>query len=420
MRRLAQALFFSDQPEKARDVYEQIVASSDTDVEAHLRLSQIYRQLGDFESSRKANDKALSLDPNNIEIQYNDVNLLEDEGKTNEAVEKLQAIIKDAERTRYTDAELTNRTMLIERLGMLQRTAERYDEAVETFQMLEDMDPSQGARSAAQIVETYRMARQFEKARETADIAYERFPESRMLTIVRASLLADLGDAEEAVRDMERFIANAPDYQNYLTLAQIYEKLKDFERMGDAIDKAEQLAATDEQRENIAFMRGAMYERLKDYAAAEEQFRNVLKVNPNSHGAMNYLGYMLADRNVRLDEAYELIKQAVDMQPTNAAYLDSLGWVYYRQGKYREAEVALKQALQGYSQDPTIHDHLGDVYFAQGRLKEAVQQWEIAIEAWQASAPSDQDKELIAKVSEKLERAKVSLAQKSAGKQSNP
>jgi Flp pilus assembly protein TadD len=140
----------------------------------------------------------------------------------------------------------------------------------------------------------------------------------------------------------------------------------------------------------------------------------VLAKDPDSAAALNYLGYMLADRNVRVEEAYEMIKKAVDLDPNNAAYLDSLGWVYFRMGRFTEAELALKQALQRFSKDPTIHDHLGDVYFEQGRLKEAVTQWEIALKEWERNAPSDRDEAMIQALSEKLEQGKVSLAQQQA------
>ena len=78
---------------------------------------------------------------------------------------------------------------------------------------------------------------------------------------------------------------------------------------------------------------------------------------------------MLADRNVRLDEAQKLISRALELDPENGAYLDSLGWVYYRLNRLEDAEHALVRALakSGIGQDPTVHDHLGDVYLKLGR-----------------------------------------------------
>jgi Flp pilus assembly protein TadD len=135
-----------------------------------------------------------------------------------------------------------------------------------------------------------------------------------------------------------------------------------------------------------------------------------LEFSPDNASALNYLGYMLADRGVRLEEAQKLIQQAVDLDPNNGAYLDSLGWVYYRQNRLAEAEDLLIRALERVSRDPTIHDHLGDVYFKQGKIKEAITQWQASIKEWEASPQSEQDPAEVAKVQKKLESARVRLA----------
>ncbi len=420
LKRYAQALLFSDNTEAARGVLEEIVTKAPEDVEAFLRLSQIYRQQGNFEKARTANNRAKDLAPGNLEILYNDVNLLDAEGRTDEAIRLVRQMIADAEKTRYTDGERNTQSILIERLGLLERSVERYDDAVATFRKLAAVNPEAGGRALAQVVETYRMAKEFEKAEEEANAAYGRFPDDRTLVVVRASLLADLGKSDAAIRDMKGYLEGREDHQNYITMAQIYDKVKRYPEMAEALNKAEEFAEGDDERQNVVFLRGAMFERQKNFGAAEAEFRKVLAKDPESASALNYLGYMLADRNVRLEEAYEMIKKAVDLDPGNAAYLDSLGWVYFRMGKLTEAELALKQALQRFSKDPTIHDHLGDVYFEQGDLKQAVMQWEIALKEWRRNAPSDRDDDLITKLASKLEKGKVSLAQQGTEKQGRP
>lgn len=420
LKRYAQSLLYSDQLEPARVALEEITAKAPEDVEAFLRLSQIYRQQGNFEKARAANNRAKELAPDNLEILYNDVNLLDAEGKTDEAIAQLKRMITGTEQARYTDAERTTQSVLLERLGLLERGAERYSDAVATFRKLADLNPETAGRALAQVVETHRMAKDFDKAEAEANDAYARFPEDRTLVVVRASLLADLGKGEDAIRDMEAFLEGREDYQNLITLAQIYEKSRRYPDMASTLDRAEKLAESDDDRQNVVFLRGAMFERQKSFDAAENEFRKVLAKSPDNAPALNYLGYMLADRNVRLEEAYQLIKKAVDLDPQNAAYLDSLGWVYFRMGKLPEAELALKQALQRYSSDPTIHDHLGDVYFEQGNLKLAATQWEIALKEWRRNPPSDRDEEQISAVARKLERAKVSLAQQAPEKPGTP
>jgi tetratricopeptide (TPR) repeat protein len=152
-----------------------------------------------------------------------------------------------------------------------------------------------------------------------------------------------------------------------------------------------------------------MYERMKKFDLSEAEFRKVLQLDPDNAGAMNYLGYMLADRNVRLDEAFQLIKKAVDQDPNNGAYLDSLGWVYYRQGKFSEAEGVLVKAVERAGGDATVHDHLGDVYFKLGKTRDAVTQWQSSLREYQKPG-SEADPDEVAKVSKKLDDARVKLA----------
>jgi len=89
---------------------------------------------------------------------------------------------------------------------------------------------------------------------------------------------------------------------------------------------------------------------------------------------------MLADRGVRLEDAHKYVERALEMEPENPAYLDSLGWIYFRLGNFFQAEEYLTKAIAGAGAEPVMHDHLGDVYFQQGKRVEAMQQWKTALE----------------------------------------
>jgi tetratricopeptide (TPR) repeat protein len=119
---------------------------------------------------------------------------------------------------------------------------------------------------------------------------------------------------------------------------------------------------------------------------------------------------MLADRGVRLDEALGYIRKAVQLDPQNGAYLDSLGWAYFKLGKYDLAEENLRKASDRIGNDATVQDHLGDLFQRTGRLKLAAAHWERAIEEWNKSVPAEIDPENLAKAQQKLESAKVKLA----------
>ncbi|MBM3812706.1 MAG: tetratricopeptide repeat protein [Acidimicrobiia bacterium] len=419
-RALAQNLMLAEKYEDSITLFKELVAEEPKDVLSHLRLSQIYRQLNRYEEARQASDEAKKLEPTSLEVLYNEVGLLESDGKTSEAIAAMKAMLDSTSKRNYTDAEKNNRALLLERLGLLYRNNEQFKEAVEMFQQLGALDSALGARSAAQIVDTHRQAKAFAKAVEEADIALKKSPADRMIRMVRASALAELGRIDEAVADIRKLLDGNSDRETWLTVAQLYEKAKNYSEMAKAVDAAEKLSVTDEDKEGIYFMRGAMYEKMKRIEDSEKEFRKVLALNPDSASALNYLGYMLADRNVRLQEALDMIKKAVDMEPHNGAYLDSLGWVYFRLDRLEEAEDYLRRALNRAGKDPTIHDHLGDVYMKKGNLKDAISQWESAVALWGASSPSEHDPNEVAKIRKKLESARVRLAKEQAAGQRQP
>ena len=118
----------------------------------------------------------------------------------------------------------------------------------------------------------------------------------------------------------------------------------------------------------------------------------------------------MISRLKKLDEALTLIKKAIELEPASGAYLDSLGWAYFRMGKYDLAEESLLKASQKIGTDPTVQDHLGDLYQKTGRLKLAAAHWERALNEWNKTVAAEVDNDDVAKVQKKLESAKVKLA----------
>ena len=409
-RALSEDMLRVDRFDEALKLYTEIAAADPRDTQVQLRLSEIYRQKGDFAKARAAFNKARELDRDNIEVRYDEVNLLEAEGKTDDAIAALRAILNDTAKKTYTDAEKNARTTLLERLGLLYRNAARYNEAVEAYRQIAQVDANAAARASVEIVDTWRIAKDLNKAQEEAQAALKKFPADRMVKLVHASLLSDQGKTDEAVAALRNLLTGEKDRETQLAIAQVYEKGKRFGDMAKALDAAEKLSESKSDKQQVIFMRGAMFERTKDYDAAEAEFRKVLAMDPQNAGALNYLGYMLADRNVRLDEAQTMISKAVQLDPQNGAYLDSLGWIYYRQNRLEEAADYLQRALQKILKDPTVHDHLGDVYFKQGKIREAVAQWQHSLKEYEANTQSDVDPAEMANIGKKLESARVRMA----------
>ena len=128
------------------------------------------------------------------------------------------------------------------------------------------------------------------------------------------------------------------------------------------------------------FRLASSLERAGDVAESEKYFTKLLEARPADAQALNYLGYMWADKNIHLEKAREMLERAVARDPRNGAYQDSLGWVYFRLGRLDLAEKHLRVAGQHDPDDPTIHEHLGDLAEKQGSLTRAVAEWEKALQ----------------------------------------
>jgi tetratricopeptide (TPR) repeat protein len=142
----------------------------------------------------------------------------------------------------------------------------------------------------------------------------------------------------------------------------------------------------------IMFNLGSRLERLKQIDRAITVFEKILEIKPDHEQSLNYLGYTLADNDMKLDYAYDLILRALEISPENGAYIDSHGWVLYKLGKYNKALGELLKAFEFIDNDPIITDHIGDVY-------KAISETDKAREYWQKALELDPDNE---KIKEKL------------------
>lgn len=413
-RALAQDLLYSDKVDEALALYKEVGADDPRDPQIQLRLAQILRQKRDFTSARAAFEKAKQADSQNLEVRYEEVNLLDAEGKTDQAITVLNSVVESTAKKDYSASDKDTRARLLARLGEMDRTAGKYPESLAALHQVLDLDPDPAYRSIAlrQLVETYRVSKNMPGALREVEAAQKKTPKDRNVSLLHASVLADMGKTDEAASELRTLMndGSGKDREMLLSIAQIYEKGKKFAEEQKVLDEAEALSTTSEQKQAVIFQRGAMFERMKNFENAEAEFRRVLTSDPDNAGALNYLGYMLADRDVRLDEAQKMIARALELDPQNGAYLDSLGWVLYRQNRLEQAEDNLRKALELIKGDPTVHDHLGDVYLKEGKVREAITQWQTSLKEWEKTSAADADPQDIAKVAKKLESARVRVA----------
>ena len=418
IRGLAENLFNDGQLDAALEQYKVISDSNPEDAQSYLQMAEIYRHQSKFDLALEALKKADTLAPDSAGVPYNMAVIYQAQGRYDDAAKLLLDLIKKTERsgeTSTSQADRNNRAIFVERLGMIYREQENYAAAVETFRKMLTLGDENARSGYQEIIDTYRDAKQWGQATAVAKEAVEKLPNDRDLRMVLDAQLADTGEFDQAVANMRGMLKNGPEDRDvYLRLAIIYTRAKRWTDAAQSLDKAEELSTKADDKAYVNFLRGDFYQRQKLYDQAESEFRKVLAVTPPSDpqaaATLNYLGYMNADRGVKLDESLSYIKQALTFEPNNGAYLDSLGWAYFKLGKYDLAEENLNKAAVHMGSDPTVQEHLGDLYQKTGRLKLAAAHWDRAVQEWNKTVPAEQDGEAFAKVQQKLDAAKVKLA----------
>lgn len=411
----AEALIATGKTDEARAELEKILKADPEDGAAHLRLGHLDRVEGHFDQARDELAKAKTLLPDNAEVVYEQVLLNDALGNDDQAITLLQGLLKDTEHAngQYTPAEANNRAIFLERLGLIYREQEKYDQALGAFRSIVALGQSQAPHGEALIAETLRLNRQPQKAVDEVDAALKTYPHDRSLIMLRASLVGEQGNVDEAVRSLQALLKDHPgDTEVGLAIAQVYSQAKRYHDAEKAVQAVLESSSKPEDQEAARFMLGSIYERQKQYDRAEEQFKQVLAADPLNGPAANYLGYMLADRGVRLEESVKYIQKALDLDPNNGAYLDSLGWAYYKMHRFDLAEGPLEKAARLITDDPTILEHLGNLHLELGKERLAEQEWERALKEWPKAAESDFDSSEASKLQKKLDELKTRLARK--------
>ena len=231
-----------------------------------------------------------------------------------------------------------------------------------------------------------------------------RHPDYHAAEMGRAEALRRAAKPEAAIAVLDQLTREFPTQPTvYSALGDLLRQQEDYAKAVTAYDKA--LSFMDKDRAATWFLfyaRGISLERLHQWDRAEADFRTALKLNPNRPEVLNYLGYSLVEKQIKLDEALDMIERAVAARPDSGYIVDSLGWVLYRLGRYDEAVAHMEQAVELMPVDAVVNDHLGDVFWAVGRYLEAEFQWKRAlsfVDPEDADSEADPDR-----IRSKLER----------------
>jgi len=437
---LAQALMAQDKYADALEQFKRLTEIEPSTSENYLRMAQLYRRLGKFDKAEASLLRAKQLAPGSLEVLYNEALLYEDQGRYDDAVKVLSDAIagmksqsssarnsagaatgSGAEGSASGETSPNALAILYEQLGHAYREEENYSAAIQTYQEMGKLGADAQKRAEMLLIDTYREGRDLDHAIAETKRTLEATPNDPSLTVTLAMLYGEKSDADSATKLLDGLLrGNDSDQEIYLNLAQVQERGKKYAAAEQSAQKAEQMARGNDDKETAWFMLGAIYERQKKFDQAEQEFRKALEVSPGNASVLNYYGYMLADRGVRLEEATAMIKQAVTQEPSNGAYLDSLGWAYYKQNKLTEAEENLRKASERQKHDPTILGHLGDVYAKLGQSDQAAIYWERALAEWQKAVPADYETDKVNELDAQLKNLKRRTAQKTTPDSAKP
>lgn len=418
---LAQALMAEEKYADALSQFKKLTELEPNSADNFLRMAELQRRLGQYDQAQASLTHAQQLAPGSLEVLYNQALLDEDQNHFGDAEKLLTDAIASIRAQNAAHQNTNALAILYEQLGHAYRLGHNYPSAIETFEDMEKLDPQSATRARLLLIDTYRADHQIDKAIDETKQGLTQKPDDHDLTITLAMLYSEKSDTATATQLLRGLLkGNDSDQTIYLDLAEVQENGKKFADAEQSAQKAESLANESSDKQSAWFMLGSIYERQKKYEQAEAQFKKVLDVNPDNAPVLNYYGYMLADRGIRVAEATSLIERALKQDPNNGAYLDSLGWAYFKQNRLTEAEQYLRKAIERQGNDPTILGHLGDVYLKLGANQQAADTFERALAQWQKAAPADYEPAKVNELDSQLKKLKKRLAQKTSSDPAKP
>ena len=371
-RRWATAVLNAGNSADARNVLDEVLEARASDAGALYLLSEAERRLTRFDAAEAAARRLIEIEPDGIRGFYALGQVFLQRREYAKLVATLEPVIAGA---RAND-RVRRATMLLVQTGLAHQALGDDDRAIEAFGEASAASPDD-ASLQSYVGAAYLKAGRVEDALTSATAARERHPGDFRLAGLEARALVAAGQAERGITAMRSAVREHDDDPNaHIALANLFVETG---RVDDAVRTLEAADSRFPTETAILFQLGAIFEQQRQFADAERALRTVLERDPLHHQALNYLGYMLADRGERLQESVELITRALESDPHNGSYLDSLGWAYFKLNQLEPAETYLRRASEQLTQNSVIQDHFGDVLFEQGRYAEAIEVWERAL-----------------------------------------
>ncbi|MBI2214648.1 MAG: tetratricopeptide repeat protein [Acidobacteria bacterium] len=368
--RRRQAYFYLEggRPEVAAGLLEELIALVPRDERTRYLYGEALSAMGKFE---KANEQYRTL---LLQGKPNDPELLLSLGSNQMALGELADAAKTFEALAAVPGiSSQGRTIAKTQLAAIDHRNGKYEDALaRARKVLDEADPP-NYQAVAIVLDVLRRQEKLDDALSFLEGLTTRFPDDQVLEVRQLEYFVRAGRTDEAAKRVKELEAAGP--RGALSASQAYAAAEDF-KGAIAILEAQRKVTPEDL--DIVFQLGASYERSGEIEKSEASFLEILEKKPEHSPTLNYLGYMWADRNVHLDRAETMLVKAVSLQPRNGAYVDSLGWAYYRLGKLDLARKYLEDAATLVPRDATIRHHLGDVYARLGLNEKALSEYHLA------------------------------------------
>ena len=351
----------------------------------------------DLDSAMATADELLALEPGDPKASFLKVTIAEAKHDFAQSAAVIETLLG-----RKPALEEGAARLFLIHLGYAYEQLNRPGDAADIFAKAQKVGGEPDPSLLGYEVEALLQAKSFDKALQTVRAARASFPDDVELAGLEADALRETGQGVQAKALLEDLVKKNPkDVKVIDDLADFYQRMHQF---GEAEATLRKALVIEPKSLRTLFELGASLERQKKSEEAEGIFRKALDVQPDSAPVLNYLGYMNAERGVKLDEALSMIERAVTIDQENGAYQDSLGYALMRLDRVDQAEAHFQKALLSQGQNAVVLDHFGDLLEKKGKTAEAVQYWKKALDGEDAEGELDR-----ARVERKMREALASL-----------
>jgi tetratricopeptide (TPR) repeat protein len=355
--------------ELARTMYEKVLGLNWSFLQA-VDAAEFYEQIRDYDKAVELYMKLLEEEPDNETCRRKLAGLYMLLGKPEQAVLELEALKKTSQEPEKVDLAI----------GRLLLEQKKYKDAIHHFGRMLVAYPQMDIIRPLMALAYYEAGDAKGAKKVLAQVPVEsKEYEDAILMLVR--LYQEEDKLSEAAKILEHAlqVSSAQHQSFFYLLAAVYHKNKEIDK-GVAVFERAILALPEESR--VWFEYGLYMDRIGRQKEALQYMTKVLEIDPDDPYALNYVGYTWADAEINLDQALDYISRAVAARPEDGFVRDSLGWVYYKRGDFKQAVVELTKACELQPDDPTMNEHLGDAYMQTGEFTKAAERYTKAVDLY--------------------------------------